>query len=107
MTSSPTAPTLNLESEMTLIEQVAQSLQDHMEQHHGVGLRASEWDEIAKAVGDYIIDRIRERASDPAVVEAGRKQFDERYGYDPLDFDDDKKDAQAIFTAILDKILEG
>jgi hypothetical protein len=34
----------------TIVERGAQALQDHMEQRHGVCLRASEWDAAARAV---------------------------------------------------------
>lgn len=32
-------------------EERSQRLQDHMEQHHGVSLKASEWDRALKAIG--------------------------------------------------------
>ena len=53
---------------MTDITELAQSLQDHFEQHHGICLQASQWD----AVADYITRREAEARA------AGAKEMQER-----------------------------
>ena len=61
---------------MTDTEELAQSLQDHLEQHHGICLQASQWD----AVATYITREIdAARAAGAAAMQERAAQLAERH----------------------------
>lgn len=96
--SSPTCPTLTMESEMTLdlLETIAENMRRNSLSDYSYSVRLAMAQEALKAVSAHI----RERASDPAVVAAAQRDIDADYG--GLSATDIAKS----FTAMLDKILE-
>lgn len=57
-----------------LVERVAQKAQDHMEQHHGIVLAASQWDAFARATIPIVQAEQRER--DAGIARALRQCVD-------------------------------